>query len=177
MGDRAFTTLLAWPYPGREHLEPEVRARLEAACFLPESDAPEEEPYWLGDDGAAVLAGDAHSGRILACIDAQANYGTAAYADLIDVLSAAGLHVYAGNDAGGDYGAGWEYHPAAGTGRGAQHRRCYHGELCVTASDLIAQGQQDVVDVPDHELAARTRRLLAAPAGIPPAVLAAACCC
>jgi hypothetical protein len=172
MGDRTYTTVLAWPYPGRARLSPEVLAELERHNALPAEDAPIAADH-LGHTGAAVLAGDAHSG-ILAVVDEHANYGTASYAGLIRVLAAAGLHVFARNDAGGDYGAGWEYHPPRGNGAQPERRRSDRGELVVSACDLLEPGERTPSDVPDAILAARTRRLVSYPAGIPRAVLAAA---
>lgn len=80
---------------------------------LPEDDTPIDEQY-LVDRGAVVLAGDARSGPILAIVDEHADHLTAAYAGLIAALTEARMHVFAGNDAGRDYSAGWEYHPPAG---------------------------------------------------------------
>ena len=173
MDDRAYTTVLAWPYPGRERLSPEVLDELERHDALPPEDAPIVAGY-LGHAGAAVLAGDAQSGRILAVVDEQANYGTAAYAGLIRVLAASGLHVFAGNEAGGDYGASWEYRPARGNGARPERRRSDRGELVVSACDLLMPGERTPADVPDAILAARTRRLISYPPAIPRAVLTAA---
>jgi hypothetical protein len=106
MGHRAHTTLLAWPYPGREQLPQRVLDDLDRNDALPEDDTPIDEQY-LVDRGAVVLAGDERSGPILAIVDEQADDRTAAYAGLIAALTGARMHVFAGNDAGRDYSAGW----------------------------------------------------------------------
>ncbi len=176
MGDRAYTTLLAWPYRGREEPPAGLIEQLEHYDFLPDSDTPLAGALLGGEcEGAVVLAGDAQSGRILACVDEQANYGTAAYSDLIAELTAAGLHVYAGNEAGDAYGAGSEYHPAGGAAR--ERRRCDSGDMSLIAMDLLSGGEKKLSEVPDAELAARTRVLLSAPSALPPAVAAAGGCC
>jgi len=173
MGDRAYTTLLAWPYPGRDQLSPEVLDELGRHDALPVNDAPIAADY-LGHTGAAVLAGDERSGRILAVVDEQASYGTATYAGVIAVLGAAGLHVFAGNDAGGDYGACWEYHLAARQRVPAGAASLRPRRARRVACDLLEAGERTVGEVPDTVLAARTRRLISYPGGIPRAVLAAA---
>jgi len=173
MGDRAHTTLLAWPYPGHEHLPQHVLDELDRNDALPEDDTPIDAQY-LVDRGAVVLAGDERSGPILAIVDEHADHGTAAYAGLIAALTEAGMHVFAGNDASHDYRAGWEYHPPAGNGLGSEHRRRDRGVLVVSACDLLSDGERAVAEGSDDALAARTRRLISYPAGLPAAVLAAA---
>jgi hypothetical protein len=165
--------LLAWPYPGREHLPRHVLGELERYDALPEDDTPIDAAYLL-DGGAVVLAGDERSGQVLAIVDEHADHGTAAYTGLIAALREAGMHVFAGNDAGRDYSAGWEYHPPAGNGRESERRRRDRGVLVVSACDLLEDGERTVAEVADEILAARTRRLISYPAGLPAAVLAAA---
>jgi len=173
MGDRAHTTRLAWPYPGREPLPQRALGELDRNDALPEHDTPIDEQYPV-DRGAVVLAGDDRSGPILAIVDEHADHGTAAHADLIAVLTDAGMHVFAGNDAGRDHSAGWEYHPPAGDGRHSERRRSDRVVLVVSAGDLLEDGERTIAQIADDTLAARTRRLASCPAGLPAAVLAAA---
>ncbi len=57
MGDRAYTTLLAWPYPGREQLPTTVLGELELRDAVSQCDIPETIGDYDGD-GVYVLAGD-----------------------------------------------------------------------------------------------------------------------
>jgi hypothetical protein len=173
MGDRAYTTLLAWPYPGRERLPRRALDELARHDALPDSDTPISLPY-LGSNGAAVLPGDRDSGPILAIVDEDADYGIAAYGELIAALTAAELHVYAGNEAGGDYGAVWEHHPRASLRLPVERRRCDRGELVVASSDLLESGERTLAEIPSEVLAIRATRLLTPPDGVPEAVMVAA---
>ena len=173
MGDLVRTTLLAWPYPGRWELPRLVLEELERHHALPPSDDPTPEDY-LGDAGAAVLAGDERSGLILAVVDEHASRGIAAYRSLIHALTGAGLHVFAGNDAGASFGGCWEYHPPRGNGARPEWRRRTGAVLVVSAFDLLEAGERTVADVPDEVLAARTRRLVGYPCAVPAVVLGAA---
>ena len=173
MGDRAYTTLLAWPYRGRERLPCRALDELARHDALPDSDTPISLPY-LGGNGAAVLPGDRDSGPILAIVDEDADYGIAAYGELIAALTAAELHVYAGNEAGGDYGAVWEHDPRAGLRLPVERRRCDRGEIVVASSDLVENGERTLAEIPSDVLAIRATSLLTPPAGVPQAVLAAA---
>ncbi len=178
MGDRAYTTVLAWPYRGREHLSAKARELLVHHDVMPKTDEPGDEhpePYLA--ESVSVLAGDEDSGPILAFVDPEANYGTGAYQELIGALGACGLHVYAGNEAGGDYGGEWEYHhppDADGSLYSVETRREDRGEIVVGAADLsgIAVEYQTLAEMPDSTLAGLVRRALAPPTGIPAAVLA-----
>ena len=173
MGDHAHTTLLAWPYPGRQRLPRRVLDELERHDALPPSDDPTRQDF-LGDAGVVVLAGDERSGLILAVVDEQASHGIAAYRNLIQALTDAGLHVFAGNDAGARFGGCWEYHPPRGNGARPQRRRRAGDVLVVSAFDLLEAGERTVADVPDKVLAARTRRLVGYPNAVPAVVLGAA---
>ncbi len=178
MGDRAYTTILAWPYHGREQLSAKARELLDYHDVMPDSEEPGDQhpdPY-VGND-AAVLAGDEDSGPILALVDPESNYGTGAYEDLTAALIACGLHVYAGNEAGGDYGGSWEYHhppDADGSRYSIETRREDCGELVVGAAELtgLAVEYKTLAEMPDSTLAGLVRRALAPPTGIPAAVLA-----
>jgi len=173
MGDRAHTTMLAWPYPGRHRLPPRVLDELERQGALPACDDPTDEDY-LGEAGATVLAGDERSGLILAVVDEHANHGTAAYGSVIHALTGAGLHVFAGNEAGASFGGCWEYHPPRGNGARPEWRRRAGDVIVVSAFDLLEAGERTVADVPDEVLAARTRRLVGYPNAVPAVVLGAA---
>ena len=173
MGDLARTTLLAWPYPGRDELPRRVLDELERHDALPPGDDPIAEDY-LGDAGAVVLAGDERSGLILAVVDEHAQHGIAAYRSLIHALTGAGLHVFAGNEAGASFGGCWEYHPPRGNGARPERRRRAGDVLVVSAFDLLEAGERTVADVPDEVLAARTRRLVGYPNAVPAVVLGAA---
>ena len=173
MDDRGHTTLLAWPYPGRHGLPRPVLEELERHDALPADDDPIAEDY-LGDAGAVVLGGDERSGLILAVVDEPASYGIAAYRSLIHALTAAGLHVFAGNEAGTSFGGCWEYHPPAGNGARREWRRRAGDVLVVSALDLLEAGERTVADVPDELLAARARRLVTYPGAVPAVVLGAA---
>lgn len=171
MGDRAYTTLLAWPYPGREHLPADVVDALQRDDLMPESDLPDRDEDCFGD-GSYVLTGDAESGLILKIVDCEANYGTCAFAELTGLLTAAGVSVWASNEAGGDYGASWEYHAGA-PDTAASGGRMDRGELVLAANDLLSGDETCLDGVSDSDLAARTRRLLALPDAIPAVVKAA----
>lgn len=171
MGDRAYTTLLAWPYPGREHLPADVVDALRRDDLMPESDQPDRDEDCFGD-GSYVLAGDADSGPILKIVDCEANYGTCAFDELTGLLTAAGLSVWAANEAGDDYGASWEYHAGA-PDTAVSGGRMDRGELVVAAGDLLSGDETRLDEVSDSDLAARTRRLLDLPDGIAAAVKAA----
>jgi hypothetical protein len=55
-----------------------------------------------------------HSTRILMVVDEDADSGRYAYHDLIAALHDAGMSVYAKNDSGSEYDAGWELRAAGG---------------------------------------------------------------
>jgi hypothetical protein len=173
MRDLARATLLAWPYPGRDVLPAGVLDELERHDALPGRDDPIAEDY-LGDVGAVVLGGDERSGLILAVVDAHAEHGIAAYRSLISALTGAGLHVFAGNEAGASFGGCWEYHPPRGNGARPEWRRRAGEVIVVSAFDLLEAGERTVADVPDEVLAARTRRLVGYPNAVPAVVLGAA---
>jgi hypothetical protein len=173
MGDYARVTLLAWPYPGRYELPPTVVEELETHDALPYRDQPIAEEY-LGDAGAVVLGGDERSGPILAVVDERAGHGIAAYREVIWALTRAGLHVFAGNEAGASFGACWEYHQPGRNGARPEWRRRAGGVIVVSAFDLLEAGERTVADVPDEVLAARTRQLVAYPGAVPAVVLGAA---
>jgi hypothetical protein len=173
MGDLARTTMLAWPYPGRHGLPCRVLEELQSHDALPAGDDPIAEDY-LGGAGAVVLGGDQRSGLILAVVDEHARHGIAAYRSTIQALSAAGLHVFAGNDAAASFGGCWEYHPPRGNGARPQRRRRAGDVLVVSAFDLLEAGERTVADVPDEVLAATTRPLVGYPNAVPAVVLGAA---
>ena len=114
MGDYANTILLAWPYPGEQALPDALRDLLAVESWLPDIDAPVEDIEW---DYSVVLAGDEHSGRILAISDTEANEGTGRFSDLIAQLTAAGMSVYAANQAGDNYSPCSVYHLVGDDGR------------------------------------------------------------
>ena len=173
MGELVRTTLLTWPYPGRWELPCPVLDELERHHALPPSDDPTPEDF-LGDAGVVVLGGDERSGLILAVVDEQASHGVAAFRNLIHALTGAGLHVFAGNDAGARFGGCWEYHPPRGNGARPERRRRAGDVLVVSAFDLLEAGERTVADIPDEVLAARTRRLVGYPCAVPAVVLGAA---
>ena len=173
MGDLARATLLAWPYPGRHGLPRQVLEELERHDALPAGDDPIARVY-LGEAGAVVLDGDQRSGLILAIVDEHARHGIAAYRSLIWALTGAGLHVFAGNEAGASFGGCWEYHPPRGNGARPERRRRAGDVLVVSAFDLLEAGERTVADVPDEVLAARTRQLVGYPNAVPAVVLGAA---
>jgi hypothetical protein len=114
------------PTGAAERLPRRALEELARQDALPASDTPISLPY-LDGTGAAVLPGDRDSGPILAIVDEDADYGIAAYGELIAALTAAELHVYAGNQAGGDYGAVWEHHPRPGLRLPVERRSCERG--------------------------------------------------
>jgi hypothetical protein len=157
MGDYANTILLAWPYPGEQALPDELRDLLETEAWLPDLDSPVAE---LEENETVVLAGEEHSGRILAISDTEANGGTARFSDLITALTNAGMSVYAANDAGDDYDAWNVYYLVGADGHVTeQHRSMVAGEIVVSASDLTGADEY-VAQLDDGELGARARRLL-----------------
>lgn len=145
---------------------------LERHHALAPRDGPTPEDY-LGDAGVVVLAGDERSGMILAVVNEHASHGIAAYRNLIHALTGAGLHVFAGNDAGASFGGCWEYHPPRGNGARPERRRRAGDVLVVCAFDLLEAGERTVADI-DEVLAARTRRLVGYPCAVPAVVLGAA---
>jgi hypothetical protein len=158
MVDRAYTTLLAWPYPGREHLSEALLEALGRHNALGDCDTPDGREDHYGD-GSYVRPGDVDSGSILKIVDAEADEGTTAFDGLITLLCAAGLSVLGWNQAGAGYGASWEYHPAGQDTVGAGGRvDC--GELIVAAGDLLQAGEQSLDDVDDNDLAVRVRERL-----------------
>jgi hypothetical protein len=173
MGDLARTTLLAWPYPGRDGLPCRALEELERHDAVPARDDPIAQDY-LGDAGAVVLAGDERTGAILAVVDEYASHGIAAYRSLIWALTGAGLHVFAGNQAGTSFCGCWEYDPPRGNGARPERRRRAGEVIVVSAFDLLEAGERTVADVPDELLAARTRRLVGYPHAVPAVVLGAA---
>ena len=144
---------------------------LERRDALPGDDAIAED--YLGKAGATVLAGDERSGLILAVVDDQANHG-AVYSSLIHALVGAGVHVFAGNEAGASFSGCWEYHPPSGNGARPEWRLRAGGVIVVSAFDLLEAGERTVADMPDEVLAARTRRLVGYPNAVPAVVLGAA---
>ena len=146
---------------------------LERHHALPPDDDPTTEDL-PGRRGRGVLAGDERSGPILAVVDERARHGIAAYRSLIWALTGAGLHVFAGNEAGASFGGCWEYHPPRGNGARPEWRRRAGEVIVVSAFDLLEAGERTVADVPDDVLAARTRRLVGYPNAVPAVVLGAA---
>lgn len=60
MGDRAYTTILAWPYHGRAQLSAKVREALDYHDVMPASDEPGDEhpdPYARSNRGRRRLVG------------------------------------------------------------------------------------------------------------------------
>ena len=169
MGDYANTLLLAWPYPGEHALPDALRDLLDADSRLPDLDTPVDD---IEDDGSVVLAGDEHSGPILAISDTEANDGIGGFSDLIAAFTDAGMSVYAANAAGDSYPAWSIYHLRGADGEvTVQHRPTVDGAIVLSADDLAGHGEC-LSTLDDSELAARTRRLLDHPAGLPAAVRA-----
>ena len=171
MGDYANTLLLAWPYPGERSLPEPLRDLLAAEFWLPDLDEPAAD---IEDDYSVVVAGDEHSGPILAISDTEANDGTARFSDLIAALTAAGVSVYAANQAGDSYPAWSIYHLVDDDGHvSEEHRGMVDGAIVLSADDITGPDEY-VGMLHDHELAERTRRLLDHPHGVPAAVRALA---
>ena len=172
MGDRAYTTVHAWPWPG-EHELPQKACDALAAHNMSGID----EAGQCGLRNGSLLQGDEESGVIFEIVDEDANYGTEGYRALIDALHEAGLNVYAGNAGGGEYDAGWEYHPAGGEtiARGMSESL---GATVISAGELIegcrssAPDAKELTDVDDATVGAAAKRLLVEPE-LPHAVLAA----
>jgi hypothetical protein len=171
MGDYANTLVLAWPYPGEHALPEALRDLLAAESWLPDLDEPVAD---IEDDDSVVLAGDEHSGPILAISDTEANDGTAGFSDVIALLTTAGLSVYAANQAGDNYPAWNVYHLVGEDGDvSVEHRGMVDGAIVLSADDITGHGEY-VGMLHDFELAERTRRLLDHPHGMPAAVRALA---
>ena len=121
-----------------------------------------------------MLAGDEHSGPILAISDTEANDGTARFSDVIALLTTAGMSVYAANQPGDNYPAWNVYHLVGEDGDvSVEHRGMVDGAIVLSADDLTGPDEY-VAMLDDHELAQRTRRLLHHPPGLPAAVRALA---
>lgn len=163
MGDRAYTTVRAWPWPGEDALPQEARDAL-AATELDGIDA--------ATDGelhhASLVEGNESSGLILTIVNEEANYGIEAYREIIAALHAAGLNVFATNGAGGDYDAEWEYSPA---GQEPVVRTVSEaaGETVIGAAGLLERCKDSVPDaadltsVADAVVGAAAKHLLAEP--------------
>ncbi len=163
MGDRTYTTVCAWPWPGEHNLPVKAREQLGIDGFAGIDDAPGRE---LRD--GALLDGDERSGTILAIVDEEANYGTEAYRALITALHDAGLNVFATNATGGEYDPLLEYHPAGGAviERGMSE----HGGFAVIgAAELLGECKRlepdatDLADVDDAIVGEVAKEALAAP--------------
>ena len=171
MGDYANTIVFAWPYPGADALPEALRDLLDAESWLPGLDEPVAD---IEDDDSVVLAGDEHSGAILAISDTEANDGTGRFSDVIARLTNAGMSVYAANQAGYGYPAWNVYHLVGEDGDvSVEHRGMVDGAIVLSADDLTAPDEY-VATLDDNDLAGRTRRLLDHPAGVPAAVRALA---
>ncbi len=163
MGDRASTTVLAWPWPGETNL-PEEACRALAEHGI---DGIDQAPDRTSKD-ASLLDGEEHFGVILAIADDEANYGTEAYRALIGALHETGLNVFAKNGAGYEYDPGWEFHPAGGEmiQRGMS---AWLGATVISAGELLeacrAAGSDatELADVDDGPVGAAAKRLLAEP--------------
>jgi hypothetical protein len=172
MGDRSYTTVRAWPWPGENALPPSARDALAANGFAGIDQAIDRQ---LGD--AAIVDGDALSGPILTVVDEEANGGIEGYRDLIEALHEAGIFVYASNGAGGDYDAEWEY-SAPGDEPIARALCEAAGETVISARDLLQESKRsapsatDLATVDDAVLGRAARRLLTDPA-LPKAVIEA----
>lgn len=145
MGDRAYTVVIAWPWP--DEVDPASELDRVIAGWGPLADV--------------ELLDDPEIGRIGRLVDEEANYGTAAYRDLIDALVKAGLNVAARNDAGGDYAASVEYWPADGDH--IEVTLDHFGNPYLSAADV----NPDQVD--DAKLGALARKRLTALDAIPEA--------
>jgi hypothetical protein len=163
MGDRTYTTVCAWPWPGEHDLPAEAREELDVHGFAGIDGAPDHQ---LRD--AALIDGDDSSGTIFVIVDDEANYGTEAYRTLIAALHDAGLNVYATNATGGDYGPLWEYHAAGGTT--IQRAMSEHGGFTVIgAGELLGECKRfepdatDLADVDDAIVGEVAKQALAAP--------------
>lgn len=169
MGDRSYTTVCAWPWPGEDALPEEAGAAL-AAAGLAGIDATADR---TAGDGA-IADGDQSTGPILAIVDEEANYGIEAYRELVDALHEAGMNVFATNGAGGDYDAEWEYCPAGGE---PVTRRVLEavGGTAIGAEDVLAEMRErdgavaDLASAEDAAVGLATKRLLADP-GVPEVV-------
>ncbi len=161
MGNHALTTLLAWPYPGRQRLPRGLAARLDAAGLLPATDTPNRHRHV---QRPVVLFGDSQSGPILAGRSAH----HAAHLAVIDELVTAGLHVYAGRTPAGAYCAAWDYHPTGEFMVAVRHRCCQRHQ------PPGAERPRNPDDATECELNRWARLMLGSPAGVPAAVLLAA---
>jgi hypothetical protein len=171
MGDRTYTTVCAWPWPGERNLPVAAREELGVYGFAGIEDAPDRQ-LCEGE----LLDGDDRSGTIFAVVDGEANYGTEAYRSLITALHDAGLNVYATNASGGEYGSLWEYHPAGGAT--IERPMSEHGGVTVIcAAELLAEcwrsepGAVVLTDVDDAIVGEVAKQVLADPE-LPPAVRA-----
>lgn len=167
MGDRSYTTVHAWPWPGETNLSAQAREELAAQGLSGIDQTPPKMPIL----DAQLLEGDEQSGVILAIVDEQANYGTEAYRALIGVLHDAGLNVYATNASGGEYDACWEHHPAGGE-MIAQAMSEAQGATVISASELLEEcgrmapetgTPQSLSEVKDALAGAAAKRLLVEP--------------
>ena len=90
------------------------------------------------------------------------------------MLTAAGISVYAANQAGDNYPAWNVYHLVDDDGDvSEEHRGMVDGAIVVSADDITDHGEY-LGMLHDFELAERTRRLLDHPHGLPAAVRALA---
>lgn len=110
MPDGSRTTIYAWPWRSIGAIPDDARDALETsgvAALLGDGTRTETLEARLLDDVE-------NSTRILMVVNEDADAGRYAYHDLIAALHDAGLSVYARNDSGSEYDAGWELRPAGG---------------------------------------------------------------
>ena len=173
MPDGSHTTVYAWPWCGRDALPEAARDALDAcgvAPLLRDNTRAETLETRLLDDVE-------HSTRILMIVDQEAVGGRYAYNDLIAALHDAGLSVYAKNDSGSEYDAGWELRPA---GRQVAERSTCEvfGITMVSGGELLeacryaGPSVKNLADVPAAALRSAVLELFVEP-DLPRAILEA----
>src|ERR1700733_3359087 len=153
MPDASNPTVFVWPWPGTDALPDDARAVFDARGLSE-----------LLLDGVRtetlevrVLADDKEPDRILMIHDEDATGGRYAYHDLIEALHDGGLNVYARNDTGAEYDAGWELRPSGGTMVERSMSEVFDVTM-VSGGELLEECRRDVPsartlsDIPPTEL-------------------------
>jgi hypothetical protein len=171
MPDASNTTVFVWPWRGTAALPDAARAVFDARGLSE-----------LLLDGVRTetlevrgLADDEEPDRILMIHDENAAGGRYAYHDLIEALHDGGVNVYARNDKGAEYDAGWELRPSGGKMVERSMSEVFDVTM-VSGGELLEEcrrhvpGARTLSDIPPTELRAAVLELFVEP-DLPRAIL------
>jgi hypothetical protein len=169
LGTSRRTTVVAWPWP--QKADPGLSRDLDKYNIdITALESEEPDP----DDAHLVSLGD--GSRVFVLYNPFPEEGVQEHAEVIELLKAAGLNVFAEGD--GREGSWGEvvWYPATGE---AEEFDTIERRIAVTTAEVFTELEQagcsdtDLADVPDQTLATAVRTLFARPAPLPPAVKAA----